>query len=111
MVAPWSAPAVEATLATEALPICTTMTAMGSESDWAQLDPDFAAGKRALVAEDWIGAITALKLAVCAIRATRTLELHRLSRIPGLRNLARDGALHRALMLNPRHRGRARASG
>jgi tetratricopeptide (TPR) repeat protein len=44
-------------------PICTTMTAMGSEADWAQLDPDFAAGKRALVAEDWNSAIAALRLA------------------------------------------------
>jgi hypothetical protein len=41
-------------------PICTTMGAMGTEADWAQLDPDFAAGKKALVAEDWNGAITAL---------------------------------------------------
>src|SRR6267143_2035808 len=30
---------------------------------WSQLDPDFAAGKQALVAEDWNGAIAALKLA------------------------------------------------
>jgi len=44
-------------------PICSTMGAMGSEADWAALDPDFAAGKRALVAEDWHGAINALKLA------------------------------------------------
>ena len=40
-------------------PICTTMGTMGSEADWAQLDPDFAAGKKELVAEDWNGAITA----------------------------------------------------
>jgi hypothetical protein len=31
----------------------------GIEADWAQLDPDFAAGKKELVAEDWNGAITA----------------------------------------------------
>jgi len=30
---------------------------------WAQLDPDFAAGKQPLVAEDSNGAIAALKLA------------------------------------------------
>jgi tetratricopeptide (TPR) repeat protein len=53
----------EATVTPETWPICSTMTAMGSEADWAQLDPDFAAGKRALVAEDWNGAIAALKLA------------------------------------------------
>ena len=45
----------EAKLPLEDWPICTTMTAMGSEADWAQLDPDFAAGKKALVAEDWNG--------------------------------------------------------
>ena len=39
------------------------MGAMGSEADWAQLDPDFAAGKKALAAGDWNGAIAALKLA------------------------------------------------
>jgi tetratricopeptide (TPR) repeat protein len=42
--------------------ICTSMPGIG-EADWAQLDPDFAAGKKALVAEDWTRAITALKLA------------------------------------------------
>jgi hypothetical protein len=26
-------------------PICTTMGTMESEADWAQLDPDFAAGR------------------------------------------------------------------
>ena len=58
-----SEPAPAATLATEEWPICTTMGSMGSEADWAQLDPDFAAGKRALVAQDWNAAIAALKLA------------------------------------------------
>jgi hypothetical protein len=41
-----SEPATAAKLATEDWPICTTMGSMGSEADWAQLDPDFAAGKR-----------------------------------------------------------------
>src|SRR4051812_47044089 len=54
---------VEAKLPLEGWPICTAMAAMGSEADWAHLDPDFAAGKKALVAEDWTGAIAALKLA------------------------------------------------
>src|SRR5262245_5238258 len=61
MIAAWfgaSEPPPEAKLATEDWPICTTMGSMGSEADWAQLDPDFAAGKKALVAEDWNGAIT-----------------------------------------------------
>jgi hypothetical protein len=39
------------------------MGLMGSEADWAQLDPDFAAGKKALIAEDWNGAIAARVLA------------------------------------------------
>jgi tetratricopeptide (TPR) repeat protein len=55
--------APETKLATEDWPICTTMAAMGSEADWTELDPDFAAGKKALVAGDWTGAIAALKLA------------------------------------------------
>ena len=65
-------PVTEAKIAPDAWPICTTMGAMGSEADWAQLDPDFAAGKKALVAEDWNAAIAALKLPHCATRATPT---------------------------------------
>jgi len=57
----------------EEWPICTTMAAMGSEADWAQLDPDFAVGKRALVAEDWHGAIKALELA--ALRDPRNPDI------------------------------------
>src|SRR4030081_3901993 len=44
-------------------PICTTMASVASDADWAQLDPDFKAGKKALGAEDWNGAIAALELA------------------------------------------------
>ena len=46
---------------------------MGSEADWTQLDPDFAAGKKALVAGDWNGAIAALKLA--ALRDPRNADI------------------------------------
>jgi Flp pilus assembly protein TadD len=49
------------------------MGSMGSEADWAQLDPDFAAGKKALVAEDWNGAIATLKLA--ALRDPRNADI------------------------------------
>jgi Flp pilus assembly protein TadD len=106
MVAPWSAPAAETTLATEALPICTTMTAMGSEADWAQLDPDFAAGKRALVAEDWIGAIAALKLAVLRDPSNADIENYIGYAYRRLRQLGPAmGRYQKALMLNPRHRG------
>ena len=58
-IAGWLGPPAVTRFATEAWPICTTMTALGTESDWAQLDPDFAAGKKALVAEDWNGAMPA----------------------------------------------------
>src|SRR3979490_855096 len=44
-------------------PICTTMASVASNAEWAQLDPDFKAGKKALGAEDWHGAIAALDLA------------------------------------------------
>ena len=56
-------PVAEAKIVPEDWPICTTMGSMGSEADWAKLDPDFAAGKKGLVAEDWDKAIAALKLA------------------------------------------------
>jgi tetratricopeptide (TPR) repeat protein len=65
--------AVDAKLTPESWPICTAMSAMGSEADWAQLDPDFAAGKRALVAEEWNGAIAALRLA--ALRDPRNADI------------------------------------
>src|SRR5215831_14701499 len=65
--------APDAKVATEDWPICTTMGSMGSEADWALLDPDFAAGKKALVAEDWNGAIAALKRA--ALRDPRNADI------------------------------------
>jgi tetratricopeptide (TPR) repeat protein len=60
-------------LATEAWPICTAMTEMGTEADWAELDSDFATGKKALVAQDWSSAIDALKLA--ALRDPRNADI------------------------------------
>src|SRR5258708_38049705 len=44
----------------EAWPICSTMGSLVATADWATLHPDFAAGKRPIVACDWHGAITAL---------------------------------------------------
>src|SRR5258706_10617008 len=44
----------------ETWPICSTMAAMAETPDWAALDPDFAAGKRAIGADDWEAAIKAL---------------------------------------------------
>jgi Flp pilus assembly protein TadD len=81
------------------------MGAMGSEAEWAQLDPDFAAGKKALGAEDWNGAIAALKLA--ALRDPRNADIQnyigyayrRLRRLgPAM------GHYQQALTFNPRHR-------
>jgi len=53
----------EAAIPVEAWPICSSMGSMVENADWAALDPDFAAGKRAIVAGDWNGAIKTLTLA------------------------------------------------
>jgi tetratricopeptide (TPR) repeat protein len=95
-----------AKFALEDWPICGTMGAMGSESDWTQLDPDFAAGKRALVAEDWNAAIAALKLA--ALRDPRNADIQNYIGYAyrRLRQLGPAmGHYQQALMFNPRHRG------
>jgi tetratricopeptide (TPR) repeat protein len=93
------------TLAQEDWPICTTMTAMGSDADWAQLDPDFAAGKKALVAEDWNGAIAALKLAV--LRDPQNADIQNYIGY-AYRRLRQFGPAmqhyQQAVMLNRRHR-------
>jgi tetratricopeptide (TPR) repeat protein len=96
---------VETNLTPENWPICTAMSAMGSEADWAQLDPDFAAGKRALVAEDWSGAIAALKLA--ALRDPRNADIQNYIGYT-YRRLRQWGPAmqyyQQALVLNRRHR-------
>jgi tetratricopeptide (TPR) repeat protein len=95
----------EAKVATEDWPICTTMAAMGSEADWAQLEPDFAAGKKALVAEDWNGAIAALKLA--ALRDPRNADIQNYIGY-AYRRLRQLGPAmqhyQQALVINRRHR-------
>jgi tetratricopeptide (TPR) repeat protein len=95
----------DAKLALGDWPICTTMGAMGSEADWAQLDPDFAAGKKALVAEDWNGAIAALKLA--ALRDPRNADIQNYIGY-AYRRLKQLGPAmqhyQQALLLNRRHR-------
>ena len=105
-VASGPAASVATTAAPEAWPICTTMTEPGAESDWAQLDPDFAAGKRALAAENWDVAIAALNLAVPRDPLNADIQNYigyahaRLVQLgPAM------GHYQRALMLNPRHRG------
>src|SRR5262245_25131384 len=100
-----SKPAPEAKLATEDWPMCTTMGSMGSEADWAQLEPDFAAGKKALVAEDWNGAIASLKLAL--LRDPRNADIHNYIGY-AYRRLRQFGPAmqyyQQAIVLNRRHR-------
>src|SRR5882672_7696940 len=95
----------EVKLASEEWPICTMTVAM-PDADWARLDPEFAAGKKALVAEDWDGAIAVLKSA--ALRDPRNPDIQnyigyayrRLNQLgPAI------GHYQQALVLNPRHRG------
>jgi tetratricopeptide (TPR) repeat protein len=105
MAAGWLERPAETKLSTEAWPICTTMTAMGAESDWAQLDPDFAAGKKALVAGDWNGAIGALKLA--ALRDPRNADIQNYIGYAYRRQRELGSAMgyyQQALMFNSRHR-------
>ena len=61
----------EATVAMEDWPICTTMTSLDSVEG---LDPDFAAGKKALAAANWKAAIIALELA--ALRDPGNSDIH-----------------------------------
>src|SRR5215217_5634288 len=93
------------TVASEHWPICTTMNAMGSEAEWAELDPDFATGKKALATENWTGAIAALKLA--SLRDPRNADIQNYIGYAyrRLRQLGPAmGHYQQALTLNPRHR-------
>jgi tetratricopeptide (TPR) repeat protein len=95
----------ETRLVTEQWPICTTMAAMGSEADWAQLDPDFAAGKKALVSEDWTGAIAALKLAAVRDPYNADIQNYIGYAYRRLRQLGPAMQFYQqALVLNRRHR-------
>ena len=71
-----------------------------------QLDPDYAAGKAAIVAKDWNAAIRSLSLA--ALRDTRNADIENYLgyayRQSGQLQLAFTH-YERALQLNPRHRG------
>ncbi|WP_163163135.1 hypothetical protein [Bradyrhizobium uaiense] len=95
----------EAAIKPEAWPICTTMTSVTPDADWVQLDPDFKAGKRALLAGDWNGAIAAFELA--ALRAPLNADTQNYIGYAyrRLRQLGPAmGHYQQALMLNPRHR-------
>jgi hypothetical protein len=85
-------------------PICTMTVAM-PDADWAKLDPEFAAGKKALVAEDWDAAITTLKSA--ALRDPRNPDIQNYIGYAyrRLRQLGPAiGHYQQALIINPRHR-------
>jgi predicted Zn-dependent protease len=89
----------------EAWPICSAMAAMVETPDWATLDPDFAAGKRAIVAGDWEAAIRALTNA--GLRDARNADIQNYLGYAYRRRLQFDLAMRhyqRALTLNPRHR-------
>jgi tetratricopeptide (TPR) repeat protein len=95
----------ETAITPEDWPICSTMASVAPDADWAQLDPDFSAGKKALGAEDWNGAIAAFELA--ALRDPLNADIqnyigyaYRRQRQLG----AAIGHYQQALMLNPRHR-------
>lgn len=91
--------------AIEDWPICTAKAAIGAEADWAELDPDFASGKKALAAENWNGAIAALTLA--ALRDPRNADIQNYIGYAyrRLRQLGPAmGHYQQALMFNPRHR-------
>jgi tetratricopeptide (TPR) repeat protein len=94
----------EAKLAPEDWPICTMTVAM-PDADWARLDPEFAAGKKALLAEDWDGAVAVLKSA--ALRDPRNADIQNYIGY-AYRRLRQMGPAigyyQQALMLNPRHR-------
>jgi tetratricopeptide (TPR) repeat protein len=99
----------ETAIALEELPICTTMASVAldaSDADWAQLEPDFKAGKKALGAQDWNGAIAAFKLAALRDPFNADIQNYIGYAYRRLRQLEPAvGYYQRALSLNPRHRG------
>src|SRR5215203_3534688 len=89
----------------ETLPLCTAMGSLATDVDWAPLDPDFAAGKKALAAEDWNAAIAALKLA--ALREPDNADVQNYIGFAYRRLRQMEQAFahyNKALALNPRHR-------
>jgi tetratricopeptide (TPR) repeat protein len=95
---------VEWPIAIEDWPICTTMACLGNAP--TPLDADFAAGKRALAANNWYGAIAALT--PVALRDARNADIQNYLGY-AYRRLGRLGSAlkhyQQALALNPRHRG------
>jgi Flp pilus assembly protein TadD len=97
--------ATEPAALTEAWPICSSMGSLVESADWAALDPDFAAGKRAIVASDWNGAIRALTSA--GLRDDRNADIQNYLGYAYRRLRQLEAAMRHyqlALTLNPRHR-------
>jgi tetratricopeptide (TPR) repeat protein len=95
----------ETAIMPEDWPICTTMASVASDADWAQLDPDFKAGKKALGAENWNGAIAAFELAALRDPLNADIQNYIGYAYRRLRQLGPAiGHYQQALMLNPRHR-------
>jgi tetratricopeptide (TPR) repeat protein len=97
--------ASEPVIPPEAWPICSSMASLAEGADWAALDPDFAAGKRAIVAGDWNGAIKVLTSA--GLRDDRNADIQNYLGYAYRRLRQLDEAMRhyqQALKLNPRHR-------
>jgi tetratricopeptide (TPR) repeat protein len=95
----------EASIKSEDWPICTTMSPVETEADWAQLEPDFMAGKKALNAGDWQGAIAAFEIAAVRDPSNADIQNYIGYAYRRLRQLGPAmGHYHQALVLNPRHR-------
>jgi tetratricopeptide (TPR) repeat protein len=89
----------------EAWPICPTMASVAPDADWAQLDPDFKAGKKALRAENWNGAIAAFELAALRDPTNADIQNYIGYAYRRLRQMGPAiGHYQKALMLNSRHR-------
>src|SRR5882672_9467327 len=96
----------ETAITPEDWPICSTMASVALDADWAQLDPDFSAGKKALGAEDWNGAIAAFELAALRDPLNADIQNYIGYAYRRLRQLEPAmGHYQQALTLNPRHRG------
>jgi tetratricopeptide (TPR) repeat protein len=97
---------IDTAIALEELPICTSMAAVASDADWAQLEPDFKAGKKALGAQDWSGAIAAFERAALRDPLNADIQNYVGYAYRRLRQFEPAmGHYQQALTLNPRHRG------
>jgi tetratricopeptide (TPR) repeat protein len=89
----------------EGWPICSLVGSLAEGASWAALDQEFAAGKQALAAGDWSGAIRVLSRG--ALRDDRNAEIETYLGYAHFRLAQLDPAVkhfQRALTLDPRHR-------